>query len=50
MTASTKWIMASVIVALAVALIWFRAPLLPALLGGAGAGLLLYWRDRRSAH
>lgn len=46
-TGSTKMIIASVVVGLLGALIWFGAPLVPAMLGALAAGLLLYWRQRR---
>jgi hypothetical protein len=49
MTASTKWTLASVFLALSLVVIWFGAPPIPALIGAIGAGLVLYWRDRRSA-
>jgi hypothetical protein len=37
---------ASVVIALSIAVIWFRAPLLPALVGACGTGLYLYWRQK----
>jgi hypothetical protein len=39
----------SVVVALVIAVLWFQAPVVPAVVGALGAGLLLYWRQRRSA-
>lgn len=42
----TLLIAASVVTALAIAVIWFRAPLLPAVLGACGTGLYLYWRQK----
>jgi hypothetical protein len=49
MTRSNKLIAASVVIGTFTALVWFRAPLLPAVLGAAAAGLLLYVRARRAA-
>jgi len=49
MTRSTQVISGIVIVAIGTALIWFRAPVVPALLGALAAGLVLHWRDRRTA-
>jgi hypothetical protein len=46
MTRSSRLVLGSVVLAIAVALIWLHAPLLPTLLGGGGAGALLLWRGR----
>jgi hypothetical protein len=48
MTRSTQVISGSVVVAIGMALVWFRAPVVPALLGAVAAGLVLYWRGRRA--
>jgi hypothetical protein len=45
---STRFIVASAAVALVVAVVWLGAPLLPAVLGAIGAGLVLYWRGRKT--
>jgi hypothetical protein len=37
----------SAAVAVAIAVLWFQAPVVPAVLGALGAGLVLYWRQRR---
>jgi hypothetical protein len=39
----------SAVVAVVIAVLWFQAPVIPAVLGALGAGLVLYWRQRRSA-
>jgi len=49
MTRSTQVISGSVVVAIGTALLWFRAPVVPALLGAFAAGLVLHWRSRRTA-
>ena len=36
-----------VLVAIAIALVWFHLPLVPVLTGAVGVGLLLLWRARR---
>jgi Flp pilus assembly protein TadB len=41
-----KWIVTSGILAIAVAVVWLGAPILPAVLGAVGAALLLYYRSR----
>jgi Kef-type K+ transport system membrane component KefB len=38
----------SAVVAVVIAVLWFQAPVVPAVLGALGAGLVLYWRQRRS--
>ncbi len=47
MNRSTQVIGASVLVGIVIALVWFKAPLVPALIGAAGAGLVLAWGSRR---
>jgi len=44
---SGRVILASVVGALAIVLIWFGAPPVPALVGAGGAGLYLWWRHGR---
>lgn len=44
----TRWIAVSVLVGTAAALFWMRAPMIPAMAGGAGAGMLLFLRARRA--
>jgi Kef-type K+ transport system membrane component KefB len=39
----------SAVVAVVIAVLWFQAPVVPAVLGALLAGLVLYWRQRRSA-
>ena len=46
-TRATKWIIASGAVGLFVAVVWLGAPLIPAVLGAVGAGLLLYYRAKK---
>jgi hypothetical protein len=46
---SGKWIVASGIVGFFAAVVWLGAPIIPAVLGAAGAGLLLYYRSRPKA-
>jgi len=41
---------ASVLAGVAMALVWLKAPIIPALLGALGAGLALYWRTQRAAN
>jgi hypothetical protein len=43
-----KYIVASAAFALAFAIFFLRAPVIPAVLGAAGAGLLLYWWRQRA--
>jgi len=45
---STSVTTASVAVGALTALIWFKAPLLPAIVGAIGAGALLYLRSRHA--
>ena len=42
-----QFIGASVAVSTVTALVWLRAPVVPAVIGALGAGLLLYLRQRR---
>ena len=44
---SPALIAGSVLVAIAVGLIWFNLPLVPVLTGAIGTGLLLFWRAQR---
>jgi hypothetical protein len=46
-TRTRKWIAASGVIGFFAAVLWLGAPLVPAALGAAGAGLLLYYRTRR---
>ena len=46
-TRSPALIGGSMLVAGAIALIWFKLPLVPVLTGAIGAGVLLYWRAHR---
>ncbi len=46
MDQATAMIVASMLVSVAVALVWLHAPLLPALIGALGAGALYYRRGR----
>jgi len=41
-------IVASMLLGLSVVLIWFGAPVVPAVVGAVGAGLLLLWRQGRA--
>lgn len=41
-------IVASVLLAVSVVLIWFGAPVVPAVVGAVAAGLFLLWRQRRA--
>jgi hypothetical protein len=45
-TSTSKWIVASGILAVAVAVVWLGAPIVPAVIGALGAGVLLYYRSR----
>jgi hypothetical protein len=47
MAQPTVLIVCSAVIAFMIAFLWFDAPLLPALAGSAGAGLLLHLRMRR---
>jgi hypothetical protein len=49
MNASTQVMLASVLIGMLMALLWLKAPVVPAVIGGIGAGLLIYLRARRSA-
>jgi hypothetical protein len=49
MSRSGQMIAASVLVGMFTALVWFKAPLLPAVIGAAGAGLMLFLRARRAS-
>jgi hypothetical protein len=49
MARSGQIIVASASLATLIALMWFRAPILPAVVGAAGAGLMLHLRAKRSA-
>ena len=44
---SLQFLAASVIVAAVMAVSWFGAPLVPALVGAFGTGGVLFWRARR---
>jgi hypothetical protein len=50
MTRSMQLIGASIAIGMTVAVLWFRAPLVPALIGAAGAGVVMYMRARRTTH
>jgi hypothetical protein len=50
MDRSIQLIGASVVVSTLMALIWFKAPIIPALVGALGAAMVLYGRARRNAH
>lgn len=45
-TRSKLWIVVSMITAATIAVSWFGAPPVPALVGVIGTGGLLYWRSR----
>jgi hypothetical protein len=47
MTRSTQLIPGSVLTATAIALFWFKAPIVPAVAGALTAGLTLLWGNRR---
>ncbi len=47
MDQSTKYLLASMVIVLFGALLWLGAPLVPAVVGVAGAGMLIYWRSQR---
>lgn len=48
MTVSSHHVIwASVLAGMTIALVWFRVPVVPAIVGGCGAGLVLYLRARR---
>jgi len=47
---SPQLIGASVLVGLTMALLWLHVPLIPAIVGAGGAGLLLYRRAHRQKH
>lgn len=47
---STPLIIASVCVGALAALVWFKAPIVPALLGAIGAGVFLYLRAARTTN
>lgn len=48
-TSSMKWAAPSVLIGFTAALIWFGAPVVPAAIGAAGAGLILYLRASRAS-
>jgi xanthosine utilization system XapX-like protein len=48
MTKPQQMIAASMAVGVLTALLWFRAPIVPAAVGAGMAGLLLYLRSRRA--
>jgi hypothetical protein len=50
MDRSIQLVAASVVVGTLMALIWFKAPIAPALVGALVAAWVLYWRARRNAH
>ena len=50
MDQSTKYILASMAFVLVSALIWLGAPLVPTAIGVVGAGIVIYWRQRRRPH
>lgn len=47
MTRSTQSIAGSILTATAIALFWFKAPVVPAAAGALTAGLTLFWGNRR---
>lgn len=47
MTRSTQSIAGSILTATAIALFWFKAPVVPAAAGALAAGLTLFWGNRR---
>ena len=50
MSRSLQLTSASVLAGVATALVWFKAPIIPAVVGALGAGLVLYWRSQRAAN
>ena len=43
----TTFIVISAVLGMLVAIVWFGAPLVPAVIGATGAGALIYWKLRR---
>ena len=50
MSRSIRFTSASILAGVATALVWLKAPIIPAVLGALGAGLVLYWRAQRAAN
>lgn len=47
MTRATQLTTGSVLTAVAMALLWFKAPVIPAVMGALAGGLVLFWSNRR---
>ena len=50
MSHSMQLISASIVAGVATALVWLKAPIMPAALGAVAAGLVLYWRSQHAAN
>lgn len=49
MPRSAQVLLASTLAGLFLAVMWLGAPLIPAVIGAAGAAIVIYWRSRQDA-